>query len=358
MLRDAKASLDSEDYIKAGKLIDSALRENSTSLMALTLKTEINLRTKKYDEAIDCSRRALNEAELLCKRESIARARYQLSMAYFKTHKYAESFDQIMLASKYAEKDNEIMIFKEMVTKKYQTEADLTEEQIKQEEAKYDHSKQKSQVSTPTVKSQMRTDWYDGDSVVDISIFVKSIDKKSVAADFEPNSFKVEFMDTKGEKYNYAIPKLYNEIVPDECEYAVFSTKLEITLAKSKKLKWTNLKYDESKDKRAQEVEPTMQSYDNSEAVTSYPSSSNKKVDWSKYEGSDEDEANEEAGDDAALNFFQKLYSDADPDTKRAMMKSYVESNGTSLSTDWSEVAKKEVETQAPEGTVPKQWSK
>ena len=37
--------------------------------------------------------------------------------------------------------------------------------------------------------------------------------------------------------------------------------------------------------------------------------------------------------------FFQKLFSDADDDTKRAMMKSYSESGGTTLSTNWDEVS-------------------
>lgn len=47
------------------------------------------------------------------------------------------------------------------------------------------------------------------------------------------------------------------------------------------------------------------------------------------------------AGGDKKLNeLFQKLYADATDDQRRAMVKSYSESNGTSLSTDWSEVAK------------------
>lgn len=47
---------------------------------------------------------------------------------------------------------------------------------------------------------------------------------------------------------------------------------------------------------------------------------------------------------DAVDGFFKKLYAGADDDTRRAMMKSYVESNGTALSTNWSEVGKGKVE--------------
>lgn len=64
-------------------------------------------------------------------------------------------------------------------------------------------------------------------------------------------------------------------------------------------------------------------------------------------------EAEEEppASGDAELNqFFQKLYADADPDTRRAMIKSFQESNGTTLSTNWEEVRSKPTETRAPAG--------
>ena len=49
-------------------------------------------------------------------------------------------------------------------------------------------------------------------------------------------------------------------------------------------------------------------------------------------------------GGDPVDGFFKKLYAGADDDTRRAMMKSYQESGGTSLSTNWSEVGKGRVE--------------
>jgi len=61
-------------------------------------------------------------------------------------------------------------------------------------------------------------------------------------------------------------------------------------------------------------------------------------------------------GGDEANFFFKKLYAGADDDTKRAMMKSYVESNGTVLSTNWSEVGKGKVETSPPDGMEARKW--
>jgi suppressor of G2 allele of SKP1 len=61
-------------------------------------------------------------------------------------------------------------------------------------------------------------------------------------------------------------------------------------------------------------------------------------------------------GDGAVNNFFQKLYSDADEDTRRAMMKSYMESGGTTLSTNWDEVKKETVTVKPPEGSEWRKW--
>lgn len=47
-------------------------------------------------------------------------------------------------------------------------------------------------------------------------------------------------------------------------------------------------------------------------------------------------------------NFIQKMYRDADPDAKRAMIKSMIESKGTVLSGDWNDVGSRTVEPQPP----------
>ncbi len=62
-------------------------------------------------------------------------------------------------------------------------------------------------------------------------------------------------------------------------------------------------------------------------------------------------------GGDSTLNsFFQKIFADADEDTKRAMMKSFQESGGTTLSTNWDDVKKGRVPVKPPSGSEEKKW--
>ncbi|KAI1135598.1 SGS-domain-containing protein [Hypoxylon sp. FL0543] len=88
-------------------------------------------------------------------------------------------------------------------------------------------------------------------------------------------------------------------------------------------------------------------------SAQAYPTSSKKgAVNWDQIAAGEDDE--KEEGDVNA--FFQKLYKDADEDTRRAMMKSYVESNGTSLSTNWAEAKNKTYKTQPPDGAEARKW--
>jgi suppressor of G2 allele of SKP1 len=89
-----------------------------------------------------------------------------------------------------------------------------------------------------------------------------------------------------------------------------------------------------------------------SAAKPSYPTSSRSgPKNWDKV-GEDEN-----SDDDKDVNlFFKKLYKGATPEQQRAMMKSFTESSGTSLSTNWDDVKDKRVETVPPDGVEAKKW--
>ncbi|VAH61886.1 unnamed protein product [Triticum turgidum subsp. durum] len=178
-------------------------------------------------------------------------------------------------------------------------------------------------------KPKYRHDYYNTPTEVVLTIFAKGVPADSVVVDF-------------GEQM----------IVPDKCKYTVLSTKVEMRLAKAEPVTWTSLDYT-GKPKAPQKINVPAESAQR----PSYPSSKSKK-DWDKLEAEvKKQEKDEKLDGDAALNkFFREIYSDADEDMRRAMMKSFVESNGTVLSTNWKDVGKKTVEGSPPDGMELKKW--
>ncbi|KAL2516762.1 Protein SGT1B [Abeliophyllum distichum] len=200
------------------------------------------------------------------------------------------------------------------------------------------------------VNPKYRHAFYQKPEEVVVTIFAKGIPANYVTIDFGEQILSVT-IDLPGDDVYHFQPRLFQKIVPDKCRYEVLSTKIEMRLAKAEPINWTSLEY-------VAEVVPQKINSPSESYRPTYPSSKPRGVDWDKLEAEvKKEEKDEKLDGDAALNkFFGDIYKSADEDMRRAMNKSFVESNGTVLSTDWKDVGSKEVVGSPPDGMELKKW--
>ncbi|KAJ4323622.1 Cochaperone protein [Fusarium piperis] len=251
------------------------------------------------------------------------------------------------------------------------------EEDVEEEEEEEEEKPAPVAKSTFRPAIQLRLQDFQSDAVMSVSIFSKGADSEKLKVEFKPFSVHLNAIRyPTGETRPFDL-HLWGEIDPASSIHTVTPHKIELSLRKKTLGKWKHLKGtaktpDESaadaesskasekapeqpkaeeKQEPAQPTEPKKAEASNS--APQYPTSSRTgPKDWDKV--GDDDEA-EDTSD--VNHFFKKLYQGATPEQQRAMMKSFTESNGTSLSTDWDDVKDRTVETVPPEGVEAKKWS-
>ncbi|MCJ1464993.1 hypothetical protein MMC07_003608 [Pseudocyphellaria aurata] len=241
-------------------------------------------------------------------------------------------------------------------------------------------------VQTPA--SHIRHEWYQTSDTIVVNLFAKGIPKETATIDIQQDSVSISFPLPTGSDFHFSLDPLYANIDITSSTSKIMATKAELTLKKVVPgLKWPSIEGTEtSSDKttvstddadESAAVKPAVPKIQASSSGPLYPTSSKSgPKNWDKVvetlkkkpkkapkDGKDGDDSDSQQDDgidsdegDGVNGFFSKLYKDAGPDQKRAMMKSYQESNGTALSTDWNEVKRGTVETTPPEGMVAKKW--
>ncbi|XP_038624388.1 protein SGT1 homolog [Tachyglossus aculeatus] len=195
--------------------------------------------------------------------------------------------------------------------------------------------------------SKIKYDWYQTESQVIVTLMIKNVQKNDVNVQFSEKELSALVKLPTGDDYNLKLALLH-PIVPDQSTFRLLSTKIEIKMKKPEAVRWETLEGQG-------DIPMSKQFIPDSKHL--YPSSSHYTRNWDKLVGEiKEEEKNEKLEGDAALNkLFQQIYSDGTDEVKRAMNKSFMESGGTVLSTNWSDVGKRKVDVNPPDDM---EWKK
>ncbi|PVH17923.1 uncharacterized protein CXQ87_000824 [Candidozyma duobushaemuli] len=327
-------AVNKKDFSGAIEQYTLALKENPEAFLGYIKRAAAYLKVSEYSNARGDIDRAISIADKRGKRDDKGLCYYRLGLINYAEKHYSEALTNFKKSKEhsYSEPALDIWINK--------AERDLKRAGQAAEEKPLTSAESQSKSTSADVinkqaplKVKIRDDWYQSNDTVTVTIYAKNVKEESLGASFNPRSVALSFPSGDNSEYNYNLEPLYGEIDTAESSCRVFGTKIELTLAKKVKGKWASLEGDGPIKPVDTKEGPTEQ--------LAYPTSSRKAVNWSKFDVQEDEEEED---------FFAKLYKDVDDDTRRAMMKSYVESNGTVLTTNWSEAETKKFETSPPEG--------
>ncbi|KAF2863102.1 SGS-domain-containing protein [Piedraia hortae CBS 480.64] len=393
-LEAGKLALEAKDIPKAIDCFTSAIRAAPTSPEYYIQRSIAYIRAGNSEKALEDADTAVLHARARGKKEAIVNAQYRRACALNTMQRYGDAKFLFDLVNKMNPKfrglgmvlaQTEAMLNK-MPEGDERRKVTIKEIPDKHEEVKEPGKDTSTVAATPQVPApisqtplaKIRHDWYQNGGKIYITILARGV-PKDVSFSTTAHSVELSFPLESGSHYDFTMDPLFDEIVPDQSEFKVMSTKVEITLVKKTDRKWKSL---EGVKEAGEGAEALPQDASNvtkeADKPPMYPTSAKSgPKDWDKVsknlrkrepepgeddnnkaevEEEEEEDAYEYGGGDAADIFFRKLFKNADPDTKRAMMKSFSESNGTSLSTNWEEVSRKKYDTVPPEGTEVKRF--
>ncbi|KAF1346071.1 SGS domain-containing protein [Delphinella strobiligena] len=341
-----------------------------------------------YVNALADAEKAVLFAQQRAKRELIIQAQLRRAIGLFGLERYADAKFVLEIVKRLDPKEKTLAIWESKIATKL---AALPEDDAKRQVT----VQEKPDISTPkpaesddstatesgngaselqasatlataqTPANKIRHDWYQSSDSITLTLLAKGVPKDKAVIDMQPRSLNISFPIANDSSYEFSLDPLYASVDVSDSTYKVMSTKIEVILKKAQAgQKWHALESSEpvkdtSEATNALSIPSEVLKDSSSTTVTpkgpEYPTSSrNGPKNWDKL--AELDNNDDEGEGDEVNKFFQKLYSGADADTRRAMMKSYSESNGTALSTNWSEVGSKKMETTPPEGMEAKSW--
>lgn len=345
----AKEAIIDDNFKLAVDLYSKAIDFDSTNANYFADRAQANIKLNNFTEAVADTNMAI---EL---NPSIAKAYLRKGSACIKLEEYHTAKTALEIGASLAQDDSRFTkLIKECDQRIAEESNDLSKSLTPNvpPSAPSVSVGSEQNVTISSAKPKYRHEYYQKPEEVVLTIFAKGIPAENVTVDFGEQILSVT-IDVPGEDVYHFQPRLFGKIVPDRSRCQVLSTKIEIHLAKAEVINWTSLEYSKEITVPQKINVPSVGSQ-----RPSYPSSKTRAKDWDKLEAQvKKEEKDEKLDGDAALNkLFRDIYQNADEDMRRAMTKSFVESNGTVLSTDWKDVGSKKIEGSAPEGMEMKKW--
>jgi len=410
-----KKALNASNYEEAIKQYTVALKAFPTSPDYLIQRATAYQRAKHYAEALDDAENAVVNAQKRAKKELIIESQFRRGCALYSLSRYGDA-QFVFSVVKMLNKDHKAVGIWIAKTKKAlddlpkdDEKGDCTVKEIPDLDASGDMSFTAKSVaastngtsstpngtsgatSTPvqpavpqqTPADKIRHEWYQNSNSIYFTLLAKGVPKDKAQVEITERSLSISFPLITGSSYDLTLDPLFAAVKPEASITRVMPSKVEIVLVKATPgQKWNALESnepvrDEKTDSVAgadggdsKDVDAVKRAVftDTKPTGPAYPTSSKHgPKDWDKITsdlrksestgkpGSLEDDEDYEGGDETN-HFFKKLFKGASPDVQKAMMKSYTESNGTALSTNWDEVSKGKVETSPPDGMEAKSW--
>lgn len=187
---------------------------------------------------------------------------------------------------------------------------------------------------TPTVQT-IRHTWYQTEKQVVVDALIKQAQPDTTRVLIAASSVDISVILGAASAQHRLHLSLSHPINPDTSSFRILGTKIEVKLSKVAEERWSALEATEAKETPSAPRPPG-------------------KTDWDKLARQIEEEKQE---GEAALNeLFQKIYGEGSDEVRKAMNKSFMESGGTVLSTNWDEVRRSKVDIKPPEGLEYKKW--
>lgn len=389
-------ALEAKDYPTAIAEFTNAIKSNPKGFKYYVKRSTAYQRSHpaQYENALNDAEIAVKIAVERQRRELIAESQMRRAMVLYGLERYGDADMVLKVVRQKNEKEKSLQVWENMVKKKLDALAEgdekgritaseipavsiPTQEQLKgaNKKAEVDEgpphinsgstTSNGAAIQAPkpaavmTAPSAIKHDWYQTTDKVTIEIKVKGVPKDQTTIEINDKSVSVSFPVAGSSTYDFSLDPLFSPIDADKSSSNITAYKIELTLKKQQPgQKWPSLEAGEgatpatAANLQAVQSAVAKQKDQAASKAPAYPTSSLKgPTDWEKI-GDDEDDSKDDGPDD----FFKHLFRNADPDTRKAMIKSYTESNGTALSTNWEDVSKAPVETSPPDGMVAKKW--